>query len=220
MSRSGRSSVQSLVSSSDILLPPPSTRPSTMAIEVSTAPISSSSSSGLESAVASLSLSTVKLQSSDGKVFEVTSKVARLSVTIRTMLDDLNIKADDPEPIPLANVPAHILSLVLKWAEQHQNEEPVPVLEEEEDEEEKPVLVGEWDKSFLSGLDHSTLFELITAANFLDVKGLMAVACKTVADMLTGKTPEEIRKEFDIEDDLSEEEKERIRKDIEWLDQK
>jgi len=187
-----------------------------MAIEVSTAPISSS---GLESAVASLSLCTVKLQSSDGKVFEVTSKVARLSVTIRTMLDDLNIKADDPEPIPLANVPAHILSLVLKWAEQHQNDEPVPE-QEEEDEEEKPVLVGEWDKSFLSALDHSTLFELITAANFLDVKGLMAVACKTVADMLTGKTPEEIRKEFDIEDDLSEEEKERIRKDIEWLDQK
>jgi len=38
--------------------------------------------------------------------------------------------------------------------------------------------------------------------------------------MIKGKTPEEIRNTFDIVDDLTEEEKEQIRKENEWCEEK
>jgi len=38
--------------------------------------------------------------------------------------------------------------------------------------------------------------------------------------MIKGKTPEEIREMFNIEDDLTEEEKEQIRKENEWCEEK
>lgn len=54
----------------------------------------------------------------------------------------------------------------------------------------------------------SVLF--VQAANYLDIKGLLDVTCKTVANMIKGKTPEEIRKTFNIKNDFTEEEEAQV----------
>ena len=48
-------------------------------------------------------------------------------------------------------------------------------------------------------MDQEALFELIRAANYLNVRGLLELCCKTVANMIKGKTPEEIRAHFNIQ---------------------
>ena len=53
----------------------------------------------------------IKLQSSDGEIFEVDVDVAKLSVTIKTMLEDLGMDEEDDEAIPLPNVNAAILKV-------------------------------------------------------------------------------------------------------------
>lgn len=46
-----------------------------------------------------------------------------------------------------------------------------------------------WDAEFVK-VDQSTLFDLILAANYLNIKSLLDLTCQTVAQMIKGKTPE------------------------------
>ena len=44
----------------------------------------------------------------------------------------------------------------------------------------------------------------------LTYQGLLDVTCKTVANMIKGKTPEEIRKTFNIKNDFTQAEEEQV----------
>lgn len=56
------------------------------------------------------------------------------------------------------------------------------------------------------------------AANFLDIKPMLDLTCKTVAKMITQKTPEEIRATFNIKNDFTPEEEEQVRKENQWAE--
>ena len=62
-------------------------------------------------------------------------------------------------------------------------------------------------------MDQVTLFELILAANYLFIKGMLDVTCKTVTEMIKGKTAGEIRKTFNIKNDFTSREEEQVRKE-------
>ena len=86
-------------------------------------------------------------------------------------------------------------------------------------------VVPAWDASFVE-VEQEMLFELILvrsplpsppactvprganrdelqAANYLDIKPLLDLTCAKVATMMKGKTPEEIRKTFNIKNDFT-----------------
>lgn len=65
-------------------------------------------------------------------------------------------------------------------------------------------------------LIHVALISLVQAANYLNIKNLLDLTCQTVADMIKGKTPEEIRKTFNIKNDFTPEEEEEVRRENQW----
>ncbi|XP_066502245.1 S-phase kinase-associated protein 1 [Hoplias malabaricus] len=165
-----------------------------------------------------VTMPTIKLQSSDGEMFEVDVEIAKQSVTIKTMLEDLGMDDEgDDDPVPLPNVNAAILKKVIQWCTHHKDDPPPP--EDDENKEKRTDDIPVWDQEFLK-VDQGTLFELILAANYLDIKGLLDVTCKTVANMIKGKTPEEIRKTFNIKNDFTEEEEAQVRKENQWCEEK
>lgn len=157
----------------------------------------------------------IKLQSSDGDIFETDIQIAKRSGTIKTMLEDCGLDDDEDAVVPLRNVSSDILRRVLQWSEYHKDD-PVPV-EDDGSNEKRTDDISAWDADFLK-TDQGTLLELILAANYLDIKGLLDVSCKTVANMIKGKLPEEIRTIFNIKNDFTPEEEEQIRKENEWCE--
>ena len=89
----------------------------------------------------------IKLQSSDGEVFEVDVDIAKCSVTIKTMLEDLGMDEDEEEVVPLPNVNSAILRKVIQWATFHKDDPPPP--EDDENKEKRTDDISSWDADFL-----------------------------------------------------------------------
>ncbi|SPO02756.1 probable SKP1 - kinetochore protein complex CBF3, subunit D [Cephalotrichum gorgonifer] len=157
------------------------------------------------------------LASNDGVVKEVDRAVAERSMLIKNMLEDLgdeSISKDNPIPIP--NVNDSVLSKVIEWCVHHQNDPPTSG-DDDDAARKKMTEIDEWDQKFMQ-VDQEMLFEIILASNYLDIKPLLDVGCKTVANMIKGKSPEEIRKTFNITNDFTPEEEEQIRRENEWAE--
>lgn len=129
------------------------------------------------------------------------------------------VDVGEDEEVPLPNVKASVLAKVLEYCEKHrgapdfgdgssaQRLDPVTI-----------ALLDEleaWDKEFTK-VDQGTLFELILAANYLNIKPLLDLTCQTVANMIKGKSPQEIRDAFNIKNDFTKEEEEEVRRENQW----
>ncbi|EGS20873.1 uncharacterized protein CTHT_0027110 [Thermochaetoides thermophila DSM 1495] len=158
----------------------------------------------------------VILLSNENSQIEVDRVVAERSMLIKNLIEDLGDDAVMGTPIPIPNVNDPVLRKVIEWCEHHRNDAP-QTADDDNDSRKKTTDIDEWDQKFMQ-VDQEMLFEIILAANYLDIKPLLDVGCKTVANMIKGKSPEEIRKTFNITNDFTPEEEEQIRRENEWAE--
>ncbi|KAE9972584.1 hypothetical protein BLS_002225 [Venturia inaequalis] len=157
----------------------------------------------------------ILLTASDGVDVSVNRKAAMRSVLIKNLLEDLG-EAATQDPIPVPNVNEAVLRKVFEWCYKHRDD-PVSASDDDSDSRKKSTDIEDWDQKYMS-VDQEMLFEIILAANYLDIKALLDVGCKTVANMIKGKSPEEIRKTFNIQNDFTPEEEDQIRRENEWAE--
>jgi hypothetical protein len=147
----------------------------------------------------------------DGTKVTVPLSVANNSKMIRNLIADVGI--DNLADIPLAGVSLEVCQKVIQYMSSHQNE-PDPT------EDDGPCArrtdnITDQDREF-ANVSTQMLFELILAANYMDVKSLLDLMCKTFANTIKGKSPAQIRKFFGIEADFTAEEIEQVLKENEW----
>ncbi|CAD7691995.1 unnamed protein product [Nyctereutes procyonoides] len=116
----------------------------------------------------------IKLQSSDGKIFEIDVEIAKQSIIIKTILDIWELMREEITPN---------CSMV------HPPQDDPPPPEDDKSKEKQSDDIPIWDQKFLK-VDQGTFFKLVL----------------TAANMIKGKTPEEIHKTFSIKNDFTEKE--------------
>ncbi|XP_031637177.1 S-phase kinase-associated protein 1-like [Contarinia nasturtii] len=139
------------------------------------------------------------LKSSDDKILEISPQALKHLQTLCCMIELTNLPITDA--IPVKRVHSTILEIIVKWAEHHKDDS-IPEKEMYDYYPNRNVPISAWDQELFT-VDQATLFELIVAGEFLNVKRFLETAYKTVANMIKGKSPDEIRQTFNINKDLT-----------------
>ncbi len=79
-------------------------------------------------------------------------------------------------------------------------------------------LTTPWYAEFID-LDQEILFELINAANFLEIKSLIELGCAKVASSIKKRSIPEIRRYLNIEDSFTPEEEAQIMAENKWAEE-
>ena len=159
---------------------------------------------------------TVNLISAEGDPCPVPLAVAKMSELVKSMMDE-DGEDDDIKEIPLPNVKSQVLRKVIEFCEHHL-QEPMTEIEKPLKSNSMGDVVQKWYAEFVD-VEQVLLFELILAANYMDIKPLLDLTCATVASMIKGKTPEDIRTTFNITNDFSPEEEAQVREENKWCEE-
>jgi S-phase kinase-associated protein 1 len=185
--------------------------------------------------------------SKDGDAFTVPMPVAKMSELVKSMMDgtfelelcvflrflqtrpsvlhwtsrsrctDENEDEGGTVEFPLPNVKSQVLKKVIEFCEHHLTE-PMTEIEKPLKSQNMKEVVQQWYADFVD-VEQVLLFELILAANYMDIKPLLDLTCATVASMIKGKSPEEIRTTFNIKNDFSPEEEAQVREENRWCEE-
>lgn len=150
------------------------------------------------------------LISSDGIEFQVSDKIIIQS----EVLNDLKQNCGTELKIPIPDITGETLSKIVEFCRHYENAPPyVPPNRDIEE-----IIYPEpnsWEMKFLF-LPTELLNQIINGANYLNIQRLIDACCFRLGLMIQGRSVEEIRTIFDIENDFTPDEEENMRRDHIW----
>ncbi|KAK6136192.1 hypothetical protein DH2020_030083 [Rehmannia glutinosa] len=150
-------------------------------------------------------LTLITLRSSDGHIFSVPENAAVLSITLNNLVED----GCAGNIIPVDNVDGKTLSIVLAFLNAHAEGGP---LSSSSDDSAKRKFRDD----FLEDEKIGVLFDVVLAANYLNIASLLELVTQKIADRIKNKSEKCVRKLFGIENDFEPEEEEKIKREYSW----
>ena len=148
----------------------------------------------------------VKLKTSDNVIKEVDSDILMKSKLLEGLMKDF----EEEEIFTLPDVDSKNLDLVIKYLEHYKDMEPKeipkPFPERTDDVFFRGILNDDWTFDYLQSQTLEGLINLVNAANYLQIDGLINIVAAKLAHEMCNCEVEEARQKFGIECDMTEEE--------------
>ena len=149
----------------------------------------------------------VKLKSSDGKIFEVPIDILQKS----KLFTDINQNDEDEEnEIELKEIDGKNLERIIEYLKHYKDIEPKeipkPFPERTDDAFLRSILNDDWTFDYIQSMTLEEAINLINAANYLQIDGLINILAAKLAHEMCNCEVEEARRKFGIECDMTEEE--------------
>ena len=136
----------------------------------------------------------------DGQVLAVGVEAARKSVIINDIIEEGN----DGEEIPV-QVNKDIMEKVIEFCVHIGTAEPPQIDKPLTSTDLSQLGVDEWYINYIS-VDKNTLFEIVMAANYLNIPSLLELSSAAVAAQMKGQSVDFVRDYFEVQNDFTEEE--------------
>ena len=148
---------------------------------------------------------------------KVNYKILESCETIKNMLTDMGLDNNTIIPLPIENMysEAHFDKIIEYCQYMMTPDFPVVRLDGSKIEGD----LQQWEKDWIAKMDKQMIFELIMTANYLSNKPFLEMLCKSVAEMIQGKSPDEIREIFNIKNDFTPEEEAEIKKENAFIEE-
>lgn len=141
---------------------------------------------------------TIEFSFDDGSVSVHPAEHAKVSMLIKNQLEDIGEEKGTRIPIP--GYTQQCFDLAMEFVAMNMGTEKI----DDQKKDDKSSELTELQTEFLAKIKtQEDLFAMILLANYLDIQALLDTTCKSVARMIRGKTPEEIRKQFNIKNDFT-----------------
>jgi S-phase kinase-associated protein 1 len=148
----------------------------------------------------------INIQTESGKIFILERELAKKSIMLKNIISDAEESAGDA--IPIQKVEDETLEQVIRYLELTNSN----IVDEKSLKDRDLEL---WEKEYTESIKE-IIFPVILAANFLDIRHLLDVCCKAVANTMVGKTPKQIREMYGIVNDFTPEQEEEMKNEIVW----
>ena len=154
----------------------------------------------------------IQISSCEGNIYKISKKAAMRSGIIKGMIEDF----PDDISFPMKSIKGNILEKIKEYLMHYKDEEPqkieIPLKSNNFSE-----CINNWDFNFL-GNDIDIIFDLLEAANYMDIKPLHELVSAYLGSNIRGINSNSILKDFEIEK-LSDIEKQEILNDKKYLEE-
>mmetsp|Transcript_8342 Transcript_8342/g.13669 ORF Transcript_8342/g.13669 Transcript_8342/m.13669 type:complete len:192 (-) Transcript_8342:562-1137(-) len=139
---------------------------------------------------------TLKSGGQNPQSFEISKKCAELSKFVTTILEG----DSDATVIEIRQVPAETLAHVVEYLKHHKGKEPDPLPCPVRSIHMSQIVSDKWDATWIDAFDKKTIFEVILAANYMDIKSLLHLGCAKIATLIKQLDQKEINRIIEEEE--------------------
>ncbi len=126
-----------------------------------------------------------------GEQIRTTLKAAEISKLVRSTLDADATATEIPLPMVENKILVKIVEYMKNW-----NGAEEKIIEKPLRHKEMSQVTNQWDATFINEIDASSrqdLYDIILAANYMDIQGLLHLGCAKVASLIKGQPLEKIK---------------------------
>jgi len=139
---------------------------------------------------------TLKSGGQQPESFEISRKCAELSKFVTTILEG----DADATSIEIRQVPPETLKHVIDYLKHHKGAEPDPLPCPVRSIHMAQIVSDKWDATWIDAFDKKTIFEIILAANYMDIKSLLHLGCAKIATLIKQLDQKEINRIIEEEE--------------------